>query len=79
MASHIALNSGSTYCRDCGGSLKLRGDFVWCENTIKTGNAPEPKDLCEPLSRTRRKFCEHCGTPVQGPVACSEGHVPNNP
>jgi hypothetical protein len=79
MASRVALNSGSSYCRDCGGRLTNKGNFVWCENTTNMGNAIEPKDLCEPLSRIRRKFCEHCGKQVPGPVACSNGHVPNNP
>jgi hypothetical protein len=64
MATPGAVNSGSKFCRDCGGPVTTRGGFQWCENT-------DPKPKCELLPRTRRNFCEWCGEPVKLPVCFS--------
>ncbi len=64
MASSFIVKGDVRFCRDCGGTMTCTKFGAYCENTTTTGNAKEPKDVCEPLGRERRLFCEHCGEPV---------------
>lgn len=72
MASSFIVNGDVHFCRYCGGSMTRTAFGAYCENTTTTGNAKDPKDICEPLGRERRLFCEHCGEPVpEGTTVCS--------
>lgn len=79
MATTSAVNAGSTFCRDCGGSITERGGLAWCENTTEHGNAIDPKDHCETLGRRRRLFCEQCQCRLANEGVCPNGHVGSNP
>lgn len=70
MATRRAVNSGSGFCRDCGGQITTRESFAWCENTTIVDHQQEAKDLCENLTRFNRRFCEHCGSRVVGVEVC---------
>ena len=80
MATSFNLNAKSKFCRDCGGPTTVFPGAVICENTTTKGTQKEPKDVCEPLSRNRRNFCEHCGERVDRiPVCCHCGKAGFNP
>ena len=70
MATQNAVNAGSRFCRDCGGPVAVRDEFVWCENTTTQGTQKAGKDVCRNLTAQTRLFCEHCGACIKGPVAC---------
>lgn len=65
-------NRDARFCRDCGGPLKtVFEDYKICENTTKIGEQQDSKDICEPLGRERRLFCEFCGHRVSmGETVC---------
>lgn len=71
MAGSFVVKNDGKYCRDCGGPMKNLGVGSICENTPTKGTQKDPKEVCEPLGRTRRLFCEHCGEAVQlGETVC---------
>ncbi|TWU06527.1 hypothetical protein Pla52n_22490 [Stieleria varia] len=83
MASSFMVKGDVHVCRDCGGSMTGTALGAYCENTTTIGNAKDPKDVCEPLGRERRLFCERCGEPVPyGETVCPSfdcGKTANRP
>ena len=83
MATHFTVKGDVGFCRACGGSMSPLGNERTCTNTTAAGNAKDPKDICEPLGRERRLFCEHCGEPVpEGTTVCPHpacGKTANRP
>lgn len=79
MASTSAVNAGSQFCRDCGGTITERGGLAWCENTTANGDAVDPKDICRTLRRSERNYCEYCREPVEGEAPCKRRHTPSTP
>jgi hypothetical protein len=76
MATQQAVNAGSNYCRDCGGPIKPRDELAWCENITTSGSQQDPKDVCENLTKHTRRFCEHCGQAIAGPIRCQNCNLP---
>lgn len=74
MATTAPVNAGSHFCRDCGGPVVPGHPFGWCANSTTQGQQQIPQDRCENLGRQRRRFCEHCGLPVNGVQDCAAGH-----
>ena len=70
MATKKPVKEGSQYCRDCGGKVSSGAGLAWCTNEPGKGNAKTPKFNCDNLGKLKRKFCEHCGDPVNGPIPC---------
>ena len=54
MATKMAVNAGSKFCRDCGGPIRPGGSYAYCANT-------SPKADCLNLRAAQRVHCEHCG------------------
>ena len=72
MASNFLMRNDSKFCRDCGGPLTPLGDAAYCDNTTTRGTQQDPKDICKPLGRETRLFCEFCGEPLPlGQTVCS--------
>ncbi len=49
MATQQAVNSGSQFCRDCGGPVQPQAGLSWCANTTTSGSQQDPKDVCQNL------------------------------